>query len=374
MRWGTDLADRRLWAGVAVVVIAVAVLIWLAVAPRPPDVATAPGSMTPPSGSMSPSAGHTSRPTRRPSPTPTASQRPTVAPTATPSPTPTPAAGALADGRLTLLVLGSDSDTSRRAAGKSYLTDAITLVSVAADGSRVALFSLPRDSSDIPMPDGSVWGGKANAIAPTLGPAAMRDAMSLLFGVPIDHYAMVDMDGFRQIVDAVGGVSVSTPYALVDKRCAIGPGTHYVDGSLALCFARHRAVDTDYARADRHQQLLLALRDQILANGIDLATLAGAIGSLQTDVPQSDIGHLVELARATAGAEVQRVVFGMEYMTFAGMAGTRGWISVPNVAAIRSTVSAVAPGATVDEAPADGEGEDGGSGGDRARSRDLEIR
>jgi LCP family protein required for cell wall assembly len=246
----------------------------------------------------------------------------------------------LEDGRLTLLVLGSDSDANRRARGSGWLTDAITVVSVSADGSHVLMVSLPRDTSDIPMPDGSVWSGKVNAIAPILGPAVLGEAMGLLLGLGIDHYVMVDMDGFRQIADAVGGVPVSVPQWLTSGACTIGPGEQVLDGTLALCYARHRG-DTDYARADRHQQLLLGIRDRVLAGGLeDPAGLIGAVGSLQTDIPAEDISSLIELAIRTADAEVDRLVLGPpEFTTFAGFAGDRGWISIPNVPAIQATVA-----------------------------------
>lgn len=309
-----------------------AVMIWAAVGAERPQLASTASSPLP---TQTPRA--TPALTRPPAPT----ARPTPRPTAIPTPVPTPDPIAWAEAWVNILVLGSDSNASRRSRGEGWLTDAITLVSVAPDGSHVALFSLPRDSSDIPMPDGSIWGGKANAIAPILGPAAMRDAMSLVFGVPIDYYVMIDMDGFRQAVDWVGGVTVGTPYMLADSVCTIGAGVHHLDGSGALCFARHRAVDTDYARADRHQQLLLALHGQVLASQADLGVLAGSIGSLQTDVPASDFGYLAELATMSAGAAVERVVFGPEYSTFTGFAGERGWVSVPSVPAIQSTVAAL---------------------------------
>ncbi|MBW3631880.1 MAG: LCP family protein [Chloroflexi bacterium] len=311
-----------------------------------------------PAAIASPTA--TPEPTLPPSATPTPTPEPTSEPTPDPAkpeptPSPSPALGTLADGRYTVLVLGSDSDSQRRARGKGWLTDAITVISVATDGSRIAMFSLPRDTSDIPMPDGSVWARKVNAMAPTLGPAATRDAMGLLLGIPIDRYALIDMDDFRRLVDAVGGVTVHLPYAIADNRCSIGAGTHHLGGSLALCFARHRAVDSDYARAGRHQQLLLAIRDRIMSGAADPGAVVASLGSLQTDIPATEIPTLMALAGSAQSADVNRVVFGPEYMSYAGIAGARGWISVPDVGAIRATVGALVPRSdgSVGAAPAD---------------------
>lgn len=328
--WGTLLHKRRIVLASSVVAIAAVAIAILALiilsAPAAPPVGVAPATPS-----------HTPSPEATTSPTDVRGDE-TSGPTITPTASPSPAADV--PDRYTVLVLGSDSDSTRRARGKGFLTDAITVVSVAGDGSDVALFSLPRDSSDLPMPDGTIWSGKANSIAPRLGPAAMRDAMSVLLGIPIDRYVMLDMDDFRHLIDAAGGVTVDVPYPLTDKRCTIGAGAQHLNGALALCYARHRAIDTDYARAGRHQQLLLAIRERILAGTLNPAGLFGAFGSLQTDLSTQELPMLMELAVRSATAEVRNVVFGPEYMRFAGLAGARGWISVPDVGAIRATVSA----------------------------------
>lgn len=249
---------------------------------------------------------------------------------------------ALEDGRLTILVLGSDSDAGRRARGKAFLTDAITVVSIDEDGSDAALISLPRDTVDLPMPGGGTWTGKVNSVTVLQSPELMRDMMALLLGVPIDHYVLVDMDDFRRLVDAVGGVTVSVPYALSDKRCTIGAGTQTLGGDLALCFARHRTTDSDYARAGRHQQLLIALRDRIVSGEVDLGALAAALPSLRTDIPLESIPAYAPILAAAADAPVERLVLSPpNYTTFVGMAGARGWISVPNVPAIQAAVDAL---------------------------------
>lgn len=291
----------------------------------------------------SPTAGPTASPTPTPTASPTPVPTPTASPTPVPTPTPTPQPEGLRDGRLTLLVLGSDNDTARQIRrGGDYLTDAITVVSVTENGRRMSLFSLPRDTADLPMPDGSIWSGKINSMAFFRGPATTRDVMSLLLGIRIDHYVMVDMDDFRQIVNAAGGVVVRVPYTLADKRCVIGPGKQRLDGGLALCFARHRTVDSDYARADRHQQLLLAIMRRMVSRDVRIGPLVRSLSSLQTDIPLSDLPAYADLLGRARRADVSRVVFRPPtYTTFAGIAGARGWISVPNVPAIQQTVAAM---------------------------------
>jgi LCP family protein required for cell wall assembly len=263
--------------------------------------------------------------------------RPT--PTATPEPTP-PLAAFGDDGRLTVLVLGSDSSAARRAQGHGSLTDAITVLTVREDGSGLALFSLPRDT-DIQLPDGRLWTGKINALAFALGPRLAADTIGGLLGLAIDHYVQIDMDGLVQLVDAVGGVTVEVSHVLADGGCTIPAGTQHLDGALALCFARHRQTDDDYARAGRHQLLLLALRDAFVAGDVDPAALLGSLATLETDLELDQVGRLLELAVGSASSEADALVLGPpEYTEFVGIAGSRGWISTPNVAAIRAAVDA----------------------------------
>lgn len=289
-------------------------------------------------GPSEPVATPTPQPTVSPSPTPSPTPQPTRRPT--PSPSPTPELSGLEDGRLTVLVLGSDSDELRRRRGKAPLTDAITVVSIAADGSNVALVSLPRDSTDFPMPDGSTWRTKVNAIVVLRDIQTMKEAMAGVFGIEIDHYVLVDMDDFPKIVDAVGGVTVEVPITTADNRCTIGAGTQHLNGSLALCYARNRLTGSDYARAGRHQQLLVALRDRLLGGDIDLAALAGSLGSLQTDMQLTDLPQYLDLLRRSADAEVRRLVLAPPtYTTYVGTTADRGYISIPDIDAIHRAVA-----------------------------------
>ena len=323
MTWSWLRLDRsRWWIVGAVIGVALLLLTWRALTPQ-----SIPAAITP---SASPT------PTERPTPSPT----PRPSPTPTPSPSPSPEAG-FEDGRLTVLVLGSDSSAQRAAVGTGGLTDGITVVSVREDGTGLTLFSLPRDTSDVPMPDGSIWTAKINALAPTLGAEVAADAIGLLLGVQIDHYVQISMDDLVRIVDAVGGVSVYVPSRLADSSCVIEPGVNQMSGWLAVCYARHRQTDDDdYARAGRHQLLLLAIRDAMFTNGIDVAALVAGLGSLQTDLDLDDLDRLAEVASGSQGLEAQRVVLGPpDYTLFVGIAGERGWISTPNVPAIQLTVA-----------------------------------
>ena len=329
--WLRMLRDRRALPLLIGVPLAVVVVGWIAI--------TNPFAAEP-----SPSLVAIDSPTPSPSPSatpPPPSPTPTPEPTAEPTPTPQPAA--LADGRLTVLFLGSDDSAGRqnRRPTGDYLTDAITVLSVTENGKRLAMFSLPRDTADVPMASGSLWTGKINSLSFYRGPATVRDTMEVLLGIRIDHYVQLDMDDFRNVIRQLEGVRVRVPYRLRDPRCTISEGVQIMHAERALCYARHRYSDSDYARARRHQQLLLAIRDRMLREDVNYRGMIRSFGSLRTDVNFADIAAFADLLRRSEGAKVTRLVLAPpRFTTFVGIAGARGWIQVPNVPVIRQAVAA----------------------------------
>ena len=292
-------------------------------------------------------AAATPRPSPTAAPTPSQTERPTPSPKASPTPRPTPSPTpevSLDEDNVTVLLVGRDFLAARTALGESGMnTDMLIVANIRADGSRIDLMSLPRDSTDVPLGDGSVWSGKINSLRAARGLPALEAALEATYDLPIDYYAEMTLDDLARIVDAVGGVTVTLPRALNDPHLATswaaGPNT--LDGRRAVLFARSRFADSDYARADRNQALLLALRDRILAGGYDPVALITGLPGLSTDIPGEDIADLLQLALDSADAEVERVVFGPpEYTSFVGLAGRRGWISIPDFDAIQDYVAA----------------------------------
>ena len=330
--WTRLRQDRRALAlviGIPVLVVALVGFILVA------DPFAAEPSPSPIAG-----ASPTASPSPTPSPIPTATPPPPT-PTPTPMPTPTPRPAALADGRLTVLFLGSDSSAGRRHRTHKYLTDAITVVSVTENGRRLALISLPRDTADVPMADGSIWSGKINSMSLLRGPATVQDTMEVLLGIRIDHYVQIDMDDFRSVIRRLDGVRVRVPYTISDVRCTIRAGVRIMQADRALCYARHRYSDSDYARARRHQQLLLEIRDKMLRSEVNYRDMIRNFVMLRTDVRLLDISAFADLVRRTRHAKVTRLILAPPaYTTFAGVAGSRGWISIPNVPVIQQAVAA----------------------------------
>jgi LCP family protein required for cell wall assembly len=264
---------------------------------------------------------------------------PTPSPSLAPSPTAT-LNEALLGSRLTVLIIGLDSSEARRSRGEGANTDTLILASVSADQSEVTLISLPRDTVDIPMPDGSSWPSKVNAIYDQLGVEALVDAVATLFEVPIDGYVQIDMDDLVDLVGSVDGVEVDPPDALGDPivDLHLEPGRQTLDGPTALAYVRTR-VDTDYGRAARQQEVLLDLVGRLVSpeTDVDVAALLDGLNSFETDLPLDDLPTLLEIGRRAQSATVTREVLQpTEFITFEGDAGDgRGYILIPDVQAIR---------------------------------------
>jgi LCP family protein required for cell wall assembly len=285
-------------------------------------------------------------PSPSPSLAPSVEVTPSPSPTVAPSPTPIPLDQAMLARRFTVLVVGADSNSTRRAKGEDVNTDALMVVSVSADKSRIAMLSLPRDTVDIPMPDGSIYRGKVNGIAQRFGIETLRGAMATLLGVPIDRYIRVDMDDFEWMVDVVGGIDVEVKTRISDSQVHLflDPGPAHLDGAQALIFSRTRA-DSDYARAGRQQQVILALARKWLDPGLGVLMQAALrLHSLDTDIGLDELPTVLEIGRRSASAEETRIVLQPpRFSLFVGIEpnSVRGWVMIPDVPEIRAYVRSV---------------------------------
>ena len=262
---------------------------------------------------------------------------------ASPSPSPTLNADLLGR-RLTVLVIGIDVNAKRAAAGAGVNTDSLMLASINEDQTELTMVSVPRDMTNIPMPDGSTWERKVNAIEAEQGVDTLVDAMSRFFDVPIDYYVQVDMDDLVKLVDAVGGVEVNPKQALNDPtvHLDIPAGRQTLDGKTALAYSRTRHIDEDYGRARRQQEVLLELVSRLVdpKTDVDVTSLLDGLSSLKTDLPLDDLPTLIEIGRRAQSADVSRQVMGPpRFVSFEGDRGDgRGYLVEPNIEAIREYV------------------------------------
>jgi LCP family protein required for cell wall assembly len=221
------------------------------------------------------------------------------------------------DERLNVLVIGVDAVPGRTAT----LTDTMMVVSFDPVGKTASMVSLPRDLINVPLGDGDEFGPKLNSlmsfadthpkIFPKGGIQALQDAIGTLLGIPIHYYARMEFSGFISMVDAVGGVDIKVAKAIDDpgydgfgegrRGWSITTGTHHLDGANALAYARSRksAGESDFTRAGRQQQILVALKDAATKDGSlfwELPALFAAVGdSVRTDIP---VERLPQLAAA----------------------------------------------------------------------------
>lgn len=257
--------------------------------------------------------------------------------------------------RVNFLLLGVDSGPGRDEA----LTDTILVVSVDPVAESAVMVSVPRDTALVPLPDTSVYPDalypmKINQLstdarlnpaawcpdlpeseAAACGIRALERAIGTYLGIPIQYYAQVDLRGFAQLIDAVGGVTLCLDGEMVDVEYT-GPGVEgrgivlpagcsQYDGALALAYARSRKgyielpdgtreQQDDFKRADRQQKVLLELRSEIASADIifELPSILDAVGeTVTTDFPRGKAGDLASLVPLVTGSSIERVVLGL---------------------------------------------------------------
>ncbi len=280
-------------------------------------------------------------------PAPEPSPSPTASPTVEPSPT-VALNEELLNQRLTVLLVGLDLNQERRAPGVVGNTDVMMLASVSADQSEVVLVSLPRDTVDVPLPDGTVWSPKINGLFAELGIDGLVGAMESLYQVPIDGYVIIDMDDFATLVDAVDGVTVNPPAPIFDPDIGLDvqPGEQVLDAPTALSYVRSR-LDQDYGRMGRQQEVITDLVARLVdpETEVDLGELIAGLDSLETDLPLAELPTLIEIARRAQDARVERVLVQPPAMIVqeGDLGDGRGYVLVPDVEAIRAAVHAFLP-------------------------------
>ena len=316
-----------------------------------------------------PSAPVTSRATPSPSAQasiPSPGQSPVQSPTAsappTPAPTEPPDELLGLDGRFTLLLLGSDY----RPSNPGNRTDTIMIVSVLpADGSLSAV-SIPRDTARFPLPNGTIYGDKVNGLYQRIADRLGRDAagpelgraVGAALGVEIDAYAFIGLGGVVALIDAIGGVdvvldkSVNDPYYWVNSHTRgvyFPAGRNHFDGARALIFARTRKGDTDWDRAARQQQLVLATMGRVLDRGT--AKLPGLVEVglryVRTDLPLDEAAAVFRLLQAADIAGAKGVVLGPPTYARHIAGGTDYELKMDVVRALVAKLFAPAPGSPI---------------------------
>jgi LCP family protein required for cell wall assembly len=239
--------------------------------------------------------------------------------------------------RLNILLLGGDFGAGRT----GVRTDTMITVSIDPESGDVAMFSVPRNWTYAPLPDGmGIWdcncypelmnelwvaGEQHPEAFPGTGTPsenAVKGINSAFLGIPIHYYALVNLDGFVDIIDSIGGVDIYVPEQVIDEeyphedgtveRIQIDAGTQHLDGHLALAYARTRHQDSDYFRMNRQRCVLEAVLDQTEPTDLILnfQTIADVIKrSMQTDIPLDALPELVKLLPNIDRDEILSIAF-----------------------------------------------------------------
>lgn len=247
------------------------------------------------------------------------------------------------DGYYNILLLGADPDKGR----DSMRPDSISVVSVNADSGAVTITGLPRDTQNVPFAEGPMqdlfpqgYKGKkcgtahcalneiytevqvlrdGDALYPNAekngsnpGIEAMKDAAEGYLGIAIPYYVLIDMHGFADLIDALGGVDITVkerlPKGAISRasngdlkgvRGWIEPGKQHMDGETAMWYARSRYTTNDWDRMKRQRQLQTAILKQFTpTNVLTRFQEVAAAGThvVETDLPQSMLPYFAELA------------------------------------------------------------------------------
>jgi LCP family protein required for cell wall assembly len=262
--------------------------------------------------------------------------------------------------RVNVLLVGVDSGPGR----DHELTDTLVLASLDPVGGTATLISIPRDTAMVPLGNGDTYGPRINSLygyaaahraAFPAGPMrTLQDAVGALLGVDVDYYATIDMAGFSRLVDAAGGVTVTVKkgfrdptyrYAPGVRGWGIEPGVHRLDGADALAFVRIRKApgESDFTRADRQQQVLVALYRGLLAEGgllLRVPELLRSVGSMvETDLPPALLPGLAAVADDMSPADIIRLV--IKAPLLAPMKSDYGNVWVPRLDRIAALTTAI---------------------------------
>lgn len=228
------------------------------------------------------------------------------------------------DGRVNVLLMGV-GDSSHQAAD---LADTIQIASLDPISKNVTLFSIPRDLY-IKIPGyGSdrinaahVYGERDKL--PGGGPELLKQTISQNLGIPIHYFARLDFSGFRDAVEAVGGVEVNVEETINDysypdesnngySTFYIQAGRRFLDGATALKYARSRYTTSDFDRSKRQQKIMIALKDKALSlgtltNPVKINSLLAGVGNdLKTDLNVKEMVKLVKMGKEITDQKITR--------------------------------------------------------------------
>jgi LCP family protein required for cell wall assembly len=156
----------------------------------------------------------------------------------------------------------------------------------------------------------------AEANGSNAGVEAMRDAVEGTLGITLQYYVLIDMQGFSDLIDALGGITLTVKDELpigINGGPVVGTikaGKQHMDGTTALWYARTRYNMTDYQRMERQREVQEAVLAQFEpANVLTKFQAVAKAGSqvVKSDVPQASLGYFVDLASKTRAQPIDKI-------------------------------------------------------------------
>jgi polyisoprenyl-teichoic acid--peptidoglycan teichoic acid transferase len=255
------------------------------------------------------------------------------------------------EGRINILLLGM---RGANMPGGGLLADSIMVASFDTKNNKVALISVPRDLY-VQIPDTSER-GKINSVyshwesgGKGQGIPEMEKMMGTVTGLKIDHTVAINFDGFKQLIDTVGGIDVTLnkPFAETQQfvegnECGgsfiLPAGANHLNGDKALCYSRARVQTNDFDRSKRQQIVLKALKAKLISLGTladfnKLNNILNIVGAnVKTDLTPDEMKGFYDQYNNMKDADiVQRVFENSEKgMLMVPEAGTGlGYVLVP---------------------------------------------
>jgi len=234
------------------------------------------------------------------------------------------------DGRVNILLLGIGGPGH----DGPDLTDTIMIASIDPVNNNVVLLSIPRDlwvkipGNGYQKINAAYADGKSESKAKTLaaqeqaGLNLLDQTLEPVVGIPIHYHVVVDFTAFKDVVDALGGVSVNVQSELYDPTIAwennwnpviAQPGVQVMHGPQALLFARSRETSSDFARGQRQRQLLVAIKDKALSvgtfsNPVKISNLLNSLGNnVYTDFSLNDMTRVYQIVNKIPSNKISSV-------------------------------------------------------------------
>ncbi|MGM9923437.1 MAG: LCP family protein [Bacillus sp. (in: firmicutes)] len=239
---------------------------------------------------------------------------------------------------VSILLLGVEDYSS---GGKGGRTDSIMVATFNPDDSSMKLMSIPRDTKVyIPSKDTNT---KINA-AYNNGKESTIETVEGFLDIPIDYYATVNFEGFKAIIDEIGGVTVDVPFDFWEytdtyprKKLYYKEGMQKLNGEEALGYARMRKRDPngDFGRADRQKQIVKASIDSLISpkNLLKVDEIADHVGNnVETNLKVSDLLAFTAKFKSFSSDNIETLTLEGE-----GDISSGTWYFIPDEEALEAT-------------------------------------